>query len=133
MKSTSRTGVPIARVASIDAPAQTILTAGVTLNAVDAIRNRDQQHFTRAQVAYLIHLAYETGRTHAATEDMAEVVACWDEFAEARPTREQRVQRRLDEMAAGAERQAQRPKTYPTLDVDWPDVVQPGSKRQAAA
>jgi hypothetical protein len=100
------------------------LTAGVTLKAVDALEQQDT--FTRAQLAYLIALAYQSGRAHAAAEDMAETAACWQEFAEPRTTREQRVAQRLADMQAQVKRTAQRPKTHPTLDVEWPEVAVPG-------
>lgn len=102
-------------------------TVGVVLKAVEALQDQNTQHFTRAQVAYLIALAYQTGRAHAAGEDMAETVACWAEFAEPRKTRDQRVQQRLDDMAAGVWRQAQMPDSGHRLDVEWPAVSKPGS------
>lgn len=108
--------------------------AGVILKAVEALQDQNTQHFTRAQVAYLIALAYQTGRAHAAGEDMAETVACWAEFAEPRKTRDQRVQQRLDDMADGVWRQAQMPHSRERLDVEWPAVSKPGSNdRQVAA
>lgn len=110
----------------MESPAPTVLTAGATLNAVNAISNTDQQHFTRSQVAYLIALAYETGRLHAASEEMAETFACWREHAEPRATRAERIRGRIDEMTAAAEAQRERPKPWPNLDVDWPPVAQPG-------
>ncbi len=51
--------------------AQTVLTAGVTLQAVDALATQDT--FTREQVAYLMHLAYESGRTATHLIGCAEV------------------------------------------------------------
>ena len=112
------------------------ITAGTTLMAAAALTDNNQQHFTRAQVAYLIALAYESGRAHAAAEDMAEVVACWHEFAKAAATREQRVAQRHADMQAGIEREARRPKPKTRrLDCDWPPVAQPGGAqlRQVAA
>ncbi|MEQ4301581.1 hypothetical protein ABNF97_09340 [Plantactinospora sp. B6F1] len=107
----------------------TTLTAGVTLNATASIRD-GQTTYTREQVAYLVALAYESGRAHAVTEDMAEVAACWAEFAEPRLSREQRVTARLAEMAAGVEREARRPRdrTHAAIYevMEWPDVAVPG-------
>lgn len=98
------------------------LSPGVVLAAADALRS-GQQNFTAAQVAALIHLAYETGRRHGAAEDMAEVVACWHEFAEPRRTREERVKARLAEMEAYARQRAAREgspyRPYPGGPVDW--------------
>lgn len=104
--------------------------AGITLNAADALADSNRQHFTRAQVAYLIALAYQSGRAHAAAEDMAETVACWLEFAQPAATREQRVAARHAEMQAGIDREAARPKPNTNrLDCDWPPVTQPGVTR----
>ncbi|MDG4792086.1 hypothetical protein O7626_40430 [Micromonospora sp. WMMD1102] len=114
---------------AVPAPADH-LTAGITLNAVGSIAN-GQQTYTRDQVSYLVSLAYETGRTHGATEDMAEVVACWAEFAEPRATRQQRTAARLAEMKAGHEREQRRPpnqwmrRVYD--DMEWPEVAVPGA------
>lgn len=113
------------------------LTAGVTLKAVESLANRDQQHFTREQVAYLIALAYDSGVTqgrgdlaehleHAA--DMAEVADCWRQHAQPRPTREQRVAQRLADMEAGVQREANRPgRPRPSPSTGWPEVTRPGS------
>lgn len=70
---------------------------GTTMRAADALR-AGQQYYTDAQVAYLIALAYQTGRIHAAAEDMAEIAGCWEELAQPGPTREERVAARLAEM-----------------------------------
>lgn len=51
------------------------LAAGGNLAAADALRK--QQTFTRAQVAYIAHLAYESGRTAAYRDDLAELHGTW--------------------------------------------------------
>lgn len=105
----------------------TSLTAGVTLNASDALIG-NQQTFTRAQVAYLISLAFQSGQTRAASDDIAEAVACWDEFAQPKQTRADRIAARLAEMQAGVEREARRPRPLRVVgDDDWPEVEQPGT------
>lgn len=53
------------------------LTAGSTLRAADALRS-GQQTFTADQVAYLMHLAYEAGRTGAYLGDLADLYAGWE-------------------------------------------------------
>jgi hypothetical protein len=66
----------------------TTLEPGTTLAAVEAMTSRET--FTRAQVAYLVHLAYETGRLHGYAGEMAETVECWREYVQPRTTRVQR-------------------------------------------
>ena len=108
------------------------LTAGTTISATKSITD-GQSTYSRSQAAYLVHLAYETGRLHGAAENIAEAVACWEEFAQPAPTREQRVAGRLAEMAAGAERErrrhAARPRPYAqTFEaMDWPETAVPGT------
>jgi hypothetical protein len=99
---------------------------GTLLAATEALRTLGT--FNRAQVAYLVALAYERGRVHAASEDIAEAVACWREFADPEVTREERVQRRHAQMLAGMVRVANRPAS-PRLHLvgDWPEVKQPGT------
>jgi hypothetical protein len=71
---------------------------GTVLAATDALRWRRGGLWTDAEVAYLIHLAYETGRLHGYSEDMAELVGTWQEHAPPpRFTREQRIAERLAE------------------------------------
>lgn len=104
------------------------ITAGVTLKAVDALEDPNVQHFTRGQLAYVIALAYETGRLHAASENIAEAVAYWQEFADPEVTREERVQRRHAEMASGMVRVANRPAAAGLHPLgDWPEVKIPGT------
>jgi hypothetical protein len=64
------------------------LSPGTTLAAVEAMRSQDT--FTRDQVAYLVHLAYETGRLHGYAGEMADTVECWQEHVQPRVTRAQR-------------------------------------------
>lgn len=69
---------------------------GTILAATEAMRTRDT--FTRDQVAYLIALAYDTGRIHGYADDLAETVGCWQNYAPPpRLTRKQRIAERLAE------------------------------------
>jgi len=98
------------------------LDPGTTLAATTAIRE-GQHTFTREQAAYLVALAYHTGRLHAAAEDLAEVAACWAEYAQPRPTREQRIAARMAEMDQAARQAAARAgrpyRIHPGGPVDW--------------
>lgn len=98
------------------------LSAGVTLRAADALR-QGQEIYTSAQVAYLIHLAYESGRAAAAGEDLAETVACWAEHPLPRITRTARIAQRMAEMEAAARRRAEQEgreyQEYRGGPVDW--------------
>lgn len=109
--------------------------AGVTLRVVDALHG-PQQTFTRDQVAYLISLAYQAGRRHAAADDLAEMVGCWQEYAEAPRTREQRVADRMAEMDRLARIRAAREgrpyRIHPGGPVDW-DTGRPVRRLEAAA
>lgn len=100
----------------------TSLSAGVTLRAADALR-QGQETFTSAQVAYLVALAFESGRTAAAGEDLAETVACWVEHANPRRVRGDRVAARVAEMEAAARRWAEQAgrqyRPYRGGPVDW--------------
>lgn len=97
------------------------LTAGVTLKAARAVA--EQEIFTAGQVAYLLHLAYESGRVSAAGEDMAEVVACWLEHANPVQIRTDRVAARIAEMEQSARDRAEREgriyRPYRGGPVDW--------------
>lgn len=94
------------------------LDPGTTLAATEALQHRRGGRWTDAEVAYLIALAYEVGRLHGYSEDVAETAACWREHAQPQPTREQRVAARLAAMPAP------RPQRYD--DPDWPPVAVPG-------
>ncbi|MEH1013061.1 hypothetical protein V6U90_08110 [Micromonospora sp. CPCC 206060] len=76
-------------------------TAGGILAATDAMRS-DQQTYTREQVAYLMHLAYDSGRTARYVGDLAELHAGWARHPIQRPTAEQRYAERMAEMTAAA-------------------------------
>lgn len=91
------------------------LDPGTTLAATEALRTRRGQGWTDEQVAYLIALAYQTGRIHGYAEDLAETLGTWREHAApARLTRAQRIQARLAE----AER-LYGPARYTGGPVDW--------------
>ena len=104
----------------------TTLNPGTTLAAAHALRTRRGGTWTDEQVAYLIHLAYQSGRAAAAAEDLAETVACWQQHLPPQVTREQRVQARLAQMEAAAG-----PATYRGGPVDW-DTGRPAQQREAA-
>jgi hypothetical protein len=65
------------------------LPAGVTLKAVEAAGG--QQTFDRAQVAYLIHLAFLSGAEHRRLFDAADLAATWEDNTAPRVTHEMRV------------------------------------------
>lgn len=90
------------------------LDPGTTLAATEALRSRRGRPWTDEQVAYLVALAYDTGRRHALAADLAETVACWQENHTPAQTREQRVAARLADM----ERRSG-PPTYRGGPVDW--------------
>jgi hypothetical protein len=89
----------------------TQLDPGTNLAAAEAMRNHEV--FNRDQVAYLMHLAYETGRVHGWADDMADMAGTWQEHAQPRKTREDHIRRRLDEMEAAF------PSVYTGGPVDW--------------
>lgn len=93
---------------------------GGILAAAEAVHGRDT--YTREQVAYLVALAYRSGRVHGAAEDIAEDVACWREYAAPAPTREQRVAERMTSM-----RGTTPPPPLRLDDPDWPPVAVPGT------
>jgi hypothetical protein len=127
-------------------------TAGVTLKAVDALRDPNVQHFTREQVAYLMHLAFLSGAEHRRAFDLAELIATWDTSTTPRQTREQRIAWEMQRYAEQAElrrlRESERrprPSTRavqptgldefgnvvpvgeaPDPQCEWPEVAQPG-------
>lgn len=102
------------------------LTAGVTLNAVDALTG-PQQTFTRDQVAYLIALAFRSGRSQWYRSEMAEAECQWEDNAKPRATHERRVAAMHAEMAASGERRRrQPPRRVIAIDCDWPPVAVPG-------
>src|SRR5918995_1852441 len=76
--------------------------AGHVLSAADALAG-GQETFTREQVAQLVAMAFDSGRTSTWLEDIAETVSVWEDRAEARATYEERVQQRIKEMEHRAE------------------------------
>lgn len=85
-----------------------MIAAGITLNAAAALPR--QQTFSRAQVAYLIELAYRTGLTARRAYDIGELHASWAEHHTDPPTRADRV---------AAEIAAAGPCRYLGGPVDW--------------
>lgn len=96
--------------------------AGTLLRAADALR-AGQDTFTATQVAYLIALAHDTGRRHAAAEDFAAVAGCWAEYANPAQARGGRIAAELAEMDDLARRRAEREgrpyRIHPGGPVDW--------------
>lgn len=90
------------------------LQPGVTLAACHALTG-PQELFTRAQVAYLIDLAYQTGLAHGRAYDEAQLLTGWLEHHTDPPTR-------ADRIAAEVNRAG--PATYRGGPVDW-DTGQP--------
>ncbi|MEU4570804.1 hypothetical protein [Micromonospora sp. NPDC023956] len=78
-------------------------SAGGILAAADALHS-PQQTFTRDQVAYLMHLAYDSGRTAHHLEDVARLHCTGIDNAFLRRTHEQRVADEIADMTARAER-----------------------------
>jgi len=116
------------------------ITAGVTLKAVQALQDPDVQHFTREQVAYLIHLAFLSGAEHRRAHDLAELLASWDINTPPRRTRQDRIAWEMRQYIEQAEMRQARdefgrdPRLRPVADPDWPAVATPGgTKAQVAA
>ncbi|MGW3808832.1 hypothetical protein [Micromonospora sp. NPDC005113] len=74
-------------------------TAGGILAASQALQATTRQTFTREQVAYLMHLAYDAGRTATYLDDIAELHATWARHRDPQPTAEQRYRQRMADMA----------------------------------
>jgi hypothetical protein len=91
-------------------------TAGTVLSASVALRERRGRAWSDAEVAVLLRLAYESGRTDSYRDDLAEVVCVWSDHLEARPTYEERVAARIECMRTAAGRD--RP-DHPGGPVDW--------------
>lgn len=75
-------------------------TAGGVLAAVAAIHHRET--FTRKQVAYLMRLAYDSGRTATYVGDLAELHATWAQHPQQQVIAEERYQQRMAGMGANA-------------------------------
>jgi hypothetical protein len=73
-------------------------TAGGILAAAGALQDPTRQTFTRAEVAYLMRLAYDSGRTATYLDDIAELHATWARHPQHRVSGEQRYEQRLAEM-----------------------------------
>ena len=83
-------------------------TAGGILAAAAALQDPARQTFNREQVAYLMHLAYDAGRTATYLDDIAELHAGWARNRDPQPTAEQRYLERMAEMDAHAQARAAR-------------------------
>lgn len=99
-----------------------VTDAGTILRATNALK-AGQSAFTANQVAYLIALAYDTGRRHAAAEDIAATVGCWSEYANPAQARGARIAAELAGMDDLARRRAEREgrpyRLHPGGPVDW--------------
>ena len=73
-------------------------TAGGILAAAGALQDPTRQTFTRAEVAYLMRLAYDSGRTATYLDDIAELHAGWARHPQHRVSAEQRYEQRLADM-----------------------------------
>jgi hypothetical protein len=93
--------------------------AGTVLKAAAALQ-RGQQTFTGEQVAYLMHLAYDAGRTATILDDLAQVHASFAAHSW-RQTYEQWVTAQIAAMEATADRQPWNTwrGQYPGGPVDW--------------
>ena len=109
--------------------------AGTALRAATALQ-RGQQTFTGEQVAYLMHLAYDSGRTATYLADLAEQHCNWQDHAAERRTYEQLVADRLAEMDRAARVRAEREgrpyRIYPGGPVDW-ETGEPVRRLEIAA
>lgn len=76
--------------------------AGQVLSAVEALAD-GRELFSRSQVAQLCAMSYDSGRTAAYREDLAELHSVWEDRAERRQTYEQRVAGRITEMERAGE------------------------------
>jgi hypothetical protein len=63
---------------------------GTTLTAVDAIRD-GQELFDRAQVTYLMHLAFGSGLFYGHSFDVADMLATWAAHGIEQPSRAERI------------------------------------------
>lgn len=98
-------------------------TAGGILAATTAMQD-PARTYSRAEVAYLMRLAYDSGRTARYVADLAETHAGWARNRDYLPTAAQRYAERMAEMAAhGAQISAElgRPPGYEYRGgaVDW--------------
>jgi hypothetical protein len=104
-------------------PVTTTPTAGGILAANAALQDPNRQAFTRAEVAYLMHLAYDAGRTATHLEDVARTHCAWEDRPFLRKTYEQWVADELAEMdraaRARAEREGRPYREYRGGPVDW--------------
>lgn len=96
--------------------------AGTVLRAIDAL-NGGQGTFTRSQVAYLLHLAFESGIRYQGTFAEGEMLAGWTAHHDTPPSRKERIAAELatvDHRARiRAERQGRPYRIHPGGPVDW--------------
>lgn len=95
----------------------TNITAGTVLAAAEALRERRGGTWTDREVAVLLRLAYEAGRSDAYREDLAELRIQWEDNRLPRLTYEECVARRREEIRS-SRREDLRP-DHPGGPVDW--------------
>ena len=81
-------------------------TPGTVLAAAEALRTRRDGVWTDEQVSCLLMLAFDSGRTATALDDVAEMHATWAEHPNPRQTRAERIAERVAEMETHAARLA---------------------------
>lgn len=108
--------------------------AGVILRAADALTG-GQQTFSAAQVAVLLSLAYDAGRTAAYAEDIADRHAAWA-AGHWRIARADRIAAELADMDQAARVRAARDgrpyRPHPGGPVDWETGLPVRPAREAA-
>jgi hypothetical protein len=96
--------------------------AGPVLSAAEALTG-EQETFTRAQVAHLISLAFESGIRFRATYAEGELLASWAAHHAAPPTRQERIAAELAAVDRAARLRAEREgrpyRIYRGGPVDW--------------
>ncbi|MFE7868818.1 hypothetical protein ACFUYE_00500 [Micromonospora humida] len=113
---------------------RTTPTAGGVLAAAAALQDPTRETYTREQVAYLMRLAYDSGRTATHLADVARIHCASVDSGWTRKTYEQRVAEETAEMAAHAASQPWNTwgGSYPGGPVDW-ETGRPARHLEVAA
>lgn len=106
-----------------------VYEAGHVLSAVEALAD-GRELFTRSQVAQLIAMSFDSGRSVTHRANLADLYCTWEDHAERRSTYEQKVAARIAEMEeAGrmARLRAGQPERAPYMGgaVEWGDTDEP--------
>ncbi|MFY1588963.1 hypothetical protein ACN267_31235 [Micromonospora sp. WMMD734] len=111
-------------------------TAGGVLAAAAALQDPTRETYTREQVAYLMRLAYDSGRTATHLADVARIHCASVDSGWTRQTYEQRVAEEMAEMdhvaRAVAAREGRTYRVHPGGPVDW-ETGQPVRHLEVAA